>query len=133
MFAGRFPPVAAEAQMWARCWRVRGLSANQRVTMRPIDPLPRFAWGLLAYEVLVVAWGDYVRATGSGAGCGRHWPMCNGEILPRAPRVETWIELSHRLSSGVALVGALLLLVWAIRAYPRGHRVRRGAYVTASL
>jgi heme A synthase len=95
--------------------------------------LPRFAWGLLAYEILVVGWGDYVRATGSGAGCGRHWPMCNGEILPRAPRVETLIEMSHRLSSGVALLGTVVLLVWAIRAYPRGHRVRRGAYMTAFL
>ncbi len=95
--------------------------------------LQHFAWGLLAYEILVVAWGDYVRATGSGAGCGRHWPMCNGEILPRAPRIATLIEFSHRLSSGVALVGTLVLLVWAIRAYPGGHRVRRGAYVTASL
>jgi heme A synthase len=95
--------------------------------------LPRFAWGLLAYEIVVVAWGDYVRATGSGAGCGRHWPMCNGEILVRAPRIETLIELSHRVSSGAALVGTLILVALAIRAYPRGHRVRRGAYTTASL
>ena len=65
-------------------------------------PLARFAWGLLVYDVAVVAWGAYVRATGSGAGCGRHWPMCNGEIVPRAPRVETLIELSHRISSGGA-------------------------------
>ncbi len=101
--------------------------------MRRTDRLPHFAWGLLAYEFLVVAWGDYVRATGSGAGCGRHWPMCNGEILPRAARIETWIELSHRVSSGGALIGTLVLLVWALRAYPRGHRVRLGAYVTASL
>jgi heme A synthase len=93
----------------------------------------RFAWGLLGYEVLVVAWGAYVRASGSGAGCGRHWPTCNGEIIPRAPRIETLIELSHRLSSGGALVGTLVLLVLALRAYPRGHRVRRGAWTTALL
>ncbi len=93
----------------------------------------RFAWILLGYEVLVVAWGAYVRATGSGAGCGRHWPTCNGEILPRAARVATLIEFSHRLSSGGALIGALVLLVWALRAFPRAHRVRRGAIVTMSL
>src|SRR5580704_2102809 len=101
--------------------------------MDSTDRLPRFAWGLVVYEILVVAWGDYVRATGSGAGCGRHWPMCNGEILVRAPRIETLIELSHRVSSGAALVGTLILVALAIRAYPRGHRVRRGAYTTASL
>jgi heme A synthase len=102
----------------------------------PVSPrasLARFAWGLLAYEILVVAWGAYVRATGSGAGCGRHWPTCNGDILPRAPRIETLIELSHRLSSGGALIGTVVLLVWALRVYPRGHRVRRGAAITASL
>ena len=95
--------------------------------------LSRFAWGLLGYEILVVAWGAYVRATGSGAGCGRHWPMCNGEVIPRAPHISTLIELSHRLSSGGALIGTLVLLAGAIRVYPRGHRVRRGAWTTASL
>jgi heme A synthase len=87
----------------------------------------RFAWGLLAYDVGVAAWGAYVRATGSGAGCGRHWPLCNGEVVPQAPRVETLIELSHRLSSGAALVLTAALLAWSWRAYPAGHRVRSGA------
>ncbi len=87
----------------------------------------RFAWGLLAYDVGVAAWGAYVRATGSGAGCGRHWPLCNGEVLPQAPRVETLVELSHRVSSGAALAFTAVLLAWSWRAYPRGHWVRSGA------
>ncbi|MDP8999910.1 MAG: COX15/CtaA family protein [Myxococcota bacterium] len=91
----------------------------------------RFAWGLLAYDVGVVAWGAYVRATGSGAGCGRHWPLCNGEVVPRAPRVETLIELSHRGTSGVALAMTLLLFGWSLRAYPQGHPARRGAAAAA--
>ncbi len=86
-----------------------------------------FSWGVLAYEIAVVAWGAYVRATGSGAGCGRHWPLCNGVVIPRAARVETLVELSHRVTSGAALVLSVVLLVWALRAFPRGHRVRRGA------
>jgi heme A synthase len=106
---------------------------NAAGTTAPEVRFARFAWVLLGYEVLVVAWGAYVRATGSGAGCGRHWPTCNGEILPRAARVATMIEFSHRLSSAGALVGALVLLVWALRIYPRGHRVRRGAGLTTAL
>src|SRR5579864_6876561 len=66
-------------------------------------PIARFAWAALAYDVAVVAWGAYVRASGSGAGCGRHWPLCNGEAIPRAPQTATLIELSHRLSSGGTL------------------------------
>jgi heme A synthase len=90
-------------------------------------PIARFAWGLVAYDVAVVAWGAYVRATGSGAGCGRHWPTCNGEFVPRRARIETLVEFSHRASSGAAFVLTLVLLVWALRTFPPGHRVRRGA------
>src|SRR5690606_8937667 len=42
--------------------------------------LAAFAWGTLAYNLAVIVWGAYVRATGSGAGCGSHWPLCNGEV-----------------------------------------------------
>src|SRR5262245_26233198 len=54
--------------------------------------LTRFAWSVLAYNVAVILWGAYVRATGSGAGCGAHWPLCNGEVVPLAPQVATLIE-----------------------------------------
>ena len=87
----------------------------------------RFAWGVLAWDVAVVAWGAYVRATGSGAGCGSHWPLCNGEFVPRTGRTETLIELSHRVSSGLALVLTLSLLVSVWRAFPPRHAARRGA------
>src|SRR5690349_14995615 len=45
----------------------------------------RFAWGVLGWNLLVILWGAYVRASGSGAGCGSHWPLCNGEVVPKAP------------------------------------------------
>jgi heme A synthase len=93
----------------------------------------RWAWGVLAYDVAVVAWGAYVRATGAGAGCGRHWPMCNGEVLPRSPRLETLVELSHRVSSGGALLLTVALFVWALRIYPPRHRVRRAAGAAVAL
>ena len=43
-----------------------------------------FAWAVVAYNLAVILWGAYVRASGSGAGCGSHWPLCNGEVVPRA-------------------------------------------------
>src|SRR5512139_906295 len=86
-----------------------------------------FAWIVLVYNVLVVLWGAYVRATGSGAGCGSHWPLCQGVVLPRAPQIETIVEFTHRLSSGLVVLLALVLLTWAWRAYPKGHSVRLGA------
>lgn len=99
--------------------------------MAPISPrFARFAWGVLAYNLAVILWGAYVRASGSGAGCGRHWPLCNGEVVPRAESVKTIIEFSHRASSGVVLVLVVAMTAWAFRAAPKGHPVRRGAVLS---
>jgi cytochrome c oxidase assembly protein subunit 15 len=87
----------------------------------------RFAWSALAVNVLVIAWGALVRATGSGAGCGRHWPLCDGQVLPRSPGVEMAIELTHRATSGLALVLVVALFVWARRVFARGHAARAAA------
>lgn len=83
-----------------------------------------FAWGVLSYTVLVIVWGAYVRATGSGAGCGDHWPLCNGEVIPRAASIERLVEFSHRLTSGLSLVLVVAMFFWARRLYPAGHAVR---------
>lgn len=93
-------------------------------------PIARFSAAVLVANLLVILWGVYVRATGSGAGCGAHWPLCNGEVVPRAPRLETLIELTHRITSGLALV-LVVALVWAVfRVFPRGHAARLGAVWT---
>ncbi len=84
----------------------------------------RFAWGVLAWNILVILWGAYVRASGSGAGCGSHWPLCNGEVVPVAPRIATIIEFTHRMMSGVALVGVTVLWLWARASFARVSRVR---------
>ena len=73
-----------------------------------------FAYGVLGLNVLVVLWGAFVRASGSGAGCGAHWPTCNGEIVPRAESVETAIELTHRAEDRMIFArGALHAARWA--------------------
>lgn len=90
----------------------------------------RFAWGTLAYLVLVILFGAWVRITGSGAGCGSHWPTCHGEIVPRSPTAETVIELTHRVTSGVLGVVVLALAVWAWVAFASRPRVRVAALLT---
>ncbi len=87
----------------------------------------KYAWGFVFYNLLVIMWGAYVRATGSGAGCGRHWPVCNGEVVPLNPRLETLVEYSHRLTSGLALLGAILLYLWAVKAFAKGHAARKAS------
>ena len=99
--------------------------------MKDLSRFAKYVWGVLAFNVLVVLWGAFVRATGSGAGCGSHWPLCNGEVVPRAPVLETIIEFTHRLTSGVSLLLVLGLLIWAFRSYPKGHLVRFGAVLTS--
>jgi heme A synthase len=94
--------------------------------MRKIT-FPIYTLMVMGWNILVILWGALVRATGSGAGCGSHWPLCNGEVIPVAPQVETMIEFSHRLSSGLALLLVLGMVVWAWRAYPKGAAVRTGA------
>lgn len=86
-----------------------------------------YAWGVVGFNLAVILWGAYVRASGSGAGCGAHWPLCNGEVIPRSPELKTLVELTHRLTSGLALLLVVGLVVWAYRAYAKGDRTRRAA------
>jgi heme a synthase len=86
-----------------------------------------FAWGVLAYNVLVILWGALVRATGSGAGCGGHWPLCNGDVLPDVSQIGTVIELTHRLMSGLALLLVIAMFAAARKTYPPRHAARRWA------
>ena len=93
----------------------------------PSPALRRFAWGVLAYFIAVILWGTLVRATGSGAGCGAHWPLCNGTVLQHSPRVDTMIEFTHRITSGISLISVVGLLVWAYVGTVRGHLARAAA------
>ncbi|PAM91409.1 heme A synthase, partial [Flavobacterium sp. IR1] len=57
--------------------------------------------------------GALVTKTGSGEGCGATWPLCFGEVIPTNPAIETIIDYSHRIVSG--LVGAMIIIlaIWA--------------------
>ena len=93
----------------------------------------RYAWIVVGYNVLVIVWGAMVRATGSGAGCGNHWPLCNGQVIPLAPTLHTVIEFTHRsMTGGAALaVGALLLLTF--RSTVKGQAARGAAVLSGVL
>ena len=86
---------------------------------------------MLAYNVPVILWGAVVRATGSGAGCGDHWPLCNGVLVQAHPRLATIIELSHRITSGITVVAVVGLLVWTFLSTPRRHLARLAAAAAA--
>jgi cytochrome c oxidase assembly protein subunit 15 len=96
-------------------------------TRLPSPALRKFAWGVLAYFIAVILWGTLVRATGSGAGCGAHWPLCNGTVLQHSPRVDTMIEFTHRITSGISLLSVVGLLIWASAGTVRGHLARAAA------
>jgi heme a synthase len=87
----------------------------------------KIALGALGYTLLVVMWGAFVRATGSGAGCGAHWPLCNGEVIPHTGRIETLIELSHRVTAGMSVAFGAVVAFYGVRLYAKGDRVRTAA------
>jgi heme A synthase len=95
-----------------------------------LSKFAKYAWFVLAYNVLVILWGVFLRASKSGDGCGQHWLTCNGEVIPAAPQLKTIIEFSHRLTSGLAFVFVLFLLIWAFRKFTKGNLVRKTALIS---
>jgi cytochrome c oxidase assembly protein subunit 15 len=93
----------------------------------PSVALRRFAWGVLAYFIATILWGTIVRATGSGAGCGDHWPLCNGTVLQQSPTLGTIIEFTHRITAALDLFCVVGLLVWTWRRTVSGHLARWAA------
>jgi cytochrome c oxidase assembly protein subunit 15 len=98
----------------------------------PSPALRRFAWGVLAYFIAVILWGTLVRATGSGAGCGNHWPLCNGTVLQHSASVQTLIEFTHRLTSGLSFFSVVGLLIWTFKTTTRAHLARAAAMASVA-
>jgi len=86
-----------------------------------------FAWGTLAFNVLVILWGNVVRATNSGNGCGNHWPFCSGQIVPTLTNVHTQIEFWHRASVGLGFFAIIGLLIWTRLSTAPWHMARKTA------
>jgi len=108
-------------------------TATAMTTKHISHALVRFAWFAVAYNILVILWGGLVRATGSGAGCGNHWPLCNGQVVPLSPRVDTVIEFTHRCMTGGAAFVVVGLLVWTFRSTIKGQAARAAAVAATVL
>lgn len=72
---------------------------------------------VLAY--LQIVFGAIVRITGSGMGCGDHWPKCLGQFFPPLDHPELVIEWTHRLLALLLTVAAVVLLALAVAARRR--------------
>jgi len=75
------------------------------------------AWAAAVCTYLLIVLGAVVRITGSGLGCGEHWPLCNGHLFPPLDDIGTVIEWSHRLAAALVtgLVVALAVYTWWYR------------------
>ena len=62
------------------------------------------------YTLAVILWGAWVRISHSGDGCGNHWPLCSGDLIPNFSQTKTWIEYTHRLMTG--LYGVVVVLIF---------------------
>lgn len=69
--------------------------------------------------LLILLGGALVTKTDSGMGCGRHWPGCNGQLIPDVITAEVLIEFSHRLVTGTVGILIVVLAVWSWKAL--GH------------
>jgi heme A synthase len=86
--------------------------------------LKKYSLFVLIYNVFVILIGAFVRATGSGAGCGAHWPSCNGEIVSSSPQLETIIEFTHRMTSGLTILFILILVIWVFKTFQKKSKIR---------
>ncbi len=93
----------------------------------------RYSWAVVGYNILVIVWGALVRATGSGAGCGNHWPLCNGVVIPVSPGLHTLIEFTHRQMVTFSILAIAALAVWTWRATTKESAARLAAAASVIL
>ncbi len=103
------------------------MEVNNRDSGAGASRFAAYAWVVTGVTLAVILWGAFVRASKSGDGCGAHWPLCNGSVVPDASQAKTLVEFAHRATSGVAFLLVVVLCVWAFRRFGRGHAVRAAA------
>lgn len=111
----------------------RESSVTTERTRLHLDTAAKTGIAVVCINLAVIVWGAFVRASGSGAGCGSHWPLCDGVVIPREPDVKMLIEFSHRMSSGVAAIAVFVLAFLVFRNRPAGDPARRPAVASVAL
>jgi heme A synthase len=84
--------------------------------------LRRWAMAASILTVLLIVIGGVVRITGSGMGCGDHWPRCNGEWFPPLD-LPTFIEIFHRWTAALASVAIAGAAIIAVRRHRSNRRL----------
>mgnify|MGYP000439295852 CR=1 FL=1 len=90
----------------------------------------KYAWFTLIFNIAVIVWGVFLRASKSGDGCGQYWLTCNGELVPSAPQFATIIEFSHRIMTAVDFFVVLFLVVFAFITFEKGEWAKRFAILS---
>lgn len=85
---------------------------------------------LVVYTILVIVWGAWVRISHSGDGCGSHWPLCDGALIPTENDQKTWVEYTHRLTSGLYGIFVSALYILSFRVFPKNSFGRKVAFST---
>jgi heme A synthase len=93
----------------------------------------KFSWGVLLFLFAVILWGSFVRASGSGNGCGNHWPLCAGQVIPESPTWKTMVEFTHRVTSGLSLLLCAAICVLTFKNFPQKSLVRKAGVATLVL
>jgi len=89
----------------------------------------KFAAFVLFYTLAVILFGAYVRISGSGAGCGEHWPSCEGEVVPGdlMKNHAKAIEFTHRTTSGLSGIFVIILVIGVFRSKTASASAKRMA------
>jgi heme a synthase len=80
----------------------------------------RIAYVALLLGFAQVVFGAIVRITGSGLGCGDHWPDCYGAFTPAQNAPNLLVEISHRYGAATLslVIVALVIAAWLKRDEP---------------
>ena len=97
---------------------------------KKLSGFAKYSWFVLAFNVIVILWGVFLRASKSGDGCGQHWLTCHGEVIPSAPELKTVIEFSHRITSAIAFFLVAGLLIWTFRRFAKSDPIRKTAILS---